>query len=117
VQAPSATMLDELSRRTIFWAAVLAGVLILGYAIIARYRRNLHAPVMSEEGLLEELRAAHDAGELDTEEYRRVRETIARQSGRAAAPKSGNTRAATPRPASPPSDEAGPTESLGEQDA
>ena len=59
-------------------SALLAAVLAIGAKIIADYRREVNDPGPSEAELLEELRAAHESGELDDEEFRRVQDVIAR---------------------------------------
>ena len=94
-------MFDELSLRSIGWAAVLAVVLAAGYAFISLYRRSLRAPEPTSSGLLAELQAAYEAGELDEEEYRRVRESAARLAGGVEAPGRGDGRPIAPRPAPP----------------
>ena len=102
-------MFDELSRRSILWAGVLAGLLVLGYAIIARLRRGLRGPESAGRGLMGELQAAYEAGELDEEEYRRVRESLDRRAGDAGPPARAAPRPIPPRPGPPASGDAGPS--------
>ena len=71
--------LDPTSIRLLITVAVLATVLALGVTIISHWRRKLNEDDATETDLLDHLRAAYDEGELDEEEYLRVRETIARR--------------------------------------
>jgi hypothetical protein len=54
---------------------------VIGWAVIARIRRRLkEEPEPSGGDLLSEFQKAYDAGEIDEDEFRRVRESLNRRS-------------------------------------
>jgi hypothetical protein len=65
--------------RDVIEVGVTVAVASIGLAVIGYFRRRMREDAASEADLLAEFQAAYDAGEMDAEEYDRVRETMRRR--------------------------------------
>lgn len=62
------------------WVFAAVTVILIGVAAIQHLRRAYLAPEDEPEDVLASLEAAYAAGELDEAEFRRVRDSLARES-------------------------------------
>jgi len=103
--APLLAMTKE--ERLLLWVGVLAGVLILGGAIIARLDRWRKRQMEAADDAPEQLgnfRAMYERGELTKAEYDRVLQRMAERVGAKPRP----VAAASPPPAEPPANQEPP---------
>ncbi len=70
---------DDRTLQTSLLVFFLATVLIIGGAIISRYRNQMTEDDDTPEKLHATLKEAFEEGELDTAEFRRVQEVLARK--------------------------------------
>jgi hypothetical protein len=65
--------------------ALLAAVLLIGAVAVSVIRRRMVETPANDYDLLSEFQAAYDAGDIDEEEYRRVRDSLIKGKGGALA--------------------------------
>jgi hypothetical protein len=95
--------------------ALIGGMILIvaiGLAVINFVRREVKGTAAREEDLLDQFREAYEAGEMDTAEFERVRQSLSR---RDAMPAAGHEPA--PRPPAPPAVGAESAEGTGPEDA
>jgi hypothetical protein len=79
--AGSAPIVNAMFENLMGPVALLAGVLLIGAVAVSVIRRRMVETPATDYDLLSEFQAAYDAGEIDEEEYRRVRDSLDKGKG------------------------------------
>jgi hypothetical protein len=67
---------DATLLRQVLEIGLTVGVIVVGIAIIRYYRQRLNEEPATDMEILADFQAAYEAGDLDFEEYTRVREAL-----------------------------------------
>jgi hypothetical protein len=72
--------------RQVLEIGITVAVMVIGICVINYYRKQIKEEPQSEGELLAEFQATYDAGEIDAEEYERIRDRILGRAAKTPAP-------------------------------
>jgi hypothetical protein len=93
--------MDRALLNNMLTIAATVAVVAIGLAIVNFVRRQVKAGPEGQEDLLAQFQEAHEAGEMDSAEFERVRESLTRQGSGASRPKTTPSAEPTPPPTVP----------------